>query len=322
MDPTVLHEASVLVWKIGVPFILASGTFGNIMVLLVQRRLKDSSGSNLSVYFTCLAIADLTAIWCDPPFWFLEKFGILVFTDWLCKSRVFLAYFSAYSAPAILVTMTFHRAASILWPLKVNVHCNTTFTRSVMAAIFVFFALLNAHILYGHTASSLYGNQTTECFFSFVSKDYEEFFDNVYGWVDTSFAALAPFGLLLAANCVLIWKVKTSLTDRRQKLAIGQLSSRFQTRESNSSMTVTLISVSFSFFLLRLPLSVYFTYVKRFSEGAKDDEYIAAANELALAVTCFLYFLNNSINFYLYCLTGSKYRLEFARIFYRVKDVN
>lgn len=315
MSSPKLRLASLLIWRIGVPVTMVSGTFGNIMIVLIQRRLTDGSGSGMSVYFLALALSDLVALWCDPIFWFLNSFDIFLYSNWLCKARVFLAYFNAHFSAAILVTMTFQRAASILWPLKANVHCNGKFARSAMSTLFVLFVLLNSHILYGHTVHPSPGNGTAECFFSYVSNDYEMFFDDDYGWVDTFFSSLLPFCLLAAANCVLVWKVSQSLIQAKRRL-ISEHSFHLRSRQKkSSSMTVTLIAVSIAFVVFTLPSAVYVNYAKQFSHGQDSDEDIAAANELMLSLSFVMLFCNKAVNFYVYCLTGSKYRAEFARMF-------
>ncbi|XP_025104464.1 probable G-protein coupled receptor 139 [Pomacea canaliculata] len=315
MNSTVLHDASVLVWKVGVPITITSGTFGNIMVLLVQRRITDSSSSSLSLYFMWLAVSDLLALWSDQICWFLAACDAFIDYEVVCKLRVFLGYFTGQSSPAILVAMTFQRAASIWWPLKVGVYCNEKFARVVMVSIIVFIVLLNSHLLYGHSLQNQSGNETAKCFFSYVSPEYGDFMNLVYGWVDTTFCSILPFFLLFAANSALIWKVRTSLRETKQNLASGH-SSQIQARhKKSSSMTVTLIVISIAFIVLTLPLSMYFVYARTFSQGADDDPTIAAANELALASTSVLFFFNYAINFYIYCLTGNKYRTECAKLF-------
>lgn len=315
IDPLKLHQASMYIWRIGVPLTLLLGTFGNLMILVIQSKLTDVKGSSLSVFFTCLAVSDLTTLWCDPIIWFFQTFNYFVDFDGLYKTRVFVAYTCAHASAAILVVMTLQRAASILWPLQIGVYCTRKFAQAVMVALFTFFILLNSHLLFGHTLQNKTGNGTSETFLSYISEEYEEFFTTVYGWIDMIFCSILPFSLLLIANSVLIRKVSSSLRQTQQKLTAGNCS-QLQTRQKkSSSITVTLIAVSITFIFLTLPLSLYMTYMKLFSQGASSDSSIAAANELTLAVTYFFYLCNKSVNFYIYCLTGKKYRTEFAKLF-------
>lgn len=311
MDSTTLHAASLLVWKIGIPITVLSGTFGNIMILLIEYRLVRSSGSSLSVYFVCLALLDLTSSWFIKIFFFLNAFKIFLNYELLCKAQVFLAYSIGHMTAALVVAMTFHRVAAVLWPLTLN---NDKTAGAVVGAILAFFLLLNCHILYGHTSPTNADNDTSICFLTFVSDEYATFFSDVYGWVDTAFSSLLPFCLLLAANCVLVWKVRASLREARDKLT-NSFSSLHTRRKQSSSMTVTLIAVSITFFVLTLPLAVYCIYARRLSLVSSPQFDSAAVGSLIHAVTSVMYFCNNSINFYVLCLTGNKYRSQFANIF-------
>ena len=80
-------------------------------------------------------------------------------------------------------------------------------------------ALLNAHILYGHSLDPADRDQTAFCFFSFVSEKYGQFFNSVWVWEDIVVGVFAPFACLLVTNTVLVRKVGQSLREARDSLA-------------------------------------------------------------------------------------------------------
>ena len=51
------------------------------------------------------------------------------------------------------------------------------------------------------------------------------------------------------------------------------------------------------------------------SFDAMHDVRFFAASELALRVSLMVWYTNLGINFYLYCLTGARYRAEFLKLF-------
>lgn len=309
-----LYQASVWLWKIGFPVILAAGTFGNVMVIVMHRRLAATQDSSISVYFTALAVSDLLSLWFDPVFWCLQAFGFTVVNDGVCKVRVFLAYLTGHTSAAILVAMTFQRAASILWPHRVNDMCNHGTARVVTCLVYLLLVVLNAHILFGHRMEPTDTQPEAVCFYGYVASDYEIFFRHVWGWIDTLLCAILPFFLLLASNAVLIHKVAQSLRRARSKLSAGS-ADQFGSREKAVvSMTITLISISVAFFVLVLPVSVYLMLEETFSQGAEEDVSVKAANELVMAMGSILWHTSNAINFYVYCLTGVKYREEFMNL--------
>lgn len=125
-------------------------------------------------------------------------------------------------------------------------------------------------------------------------------------------ASLAPFVLLLVSNIVLVRAVLTSARNVRHKLAVGQ-SMQVATRENQaSSLSVTLIALSVTFFFLTGPLRVYLIGYPYFNfDEAKIDKYI---NILIFLVLYILFGANAVVNFFLYCLTGTKFRREVMRL--------
>lgn len=59
---------------------------------------------------------------------------------------------------------------------------------------------------------------------------------------------------------------------------------------------------------------MYFIFRDRLSAGADSDPDVADAHDLAYAVLHLLWKGNNAVTFYLYCLTGSKYRDKFLKL--------
>ena len=80
-------------------------------------------------------------------------------------------------------------------------------------------------------------------------------------------------------------------------------------------MTITLIATSVAFLLLTSPIAVYTVIHGLFSSDALRDVRFFAASELALGVSLMVWYTNLGINFYLYCLTGARYRAEFLKLF-------
>lgn len=317
-----MYQAAILIWQIGIPILFVAGTFGNVMIILIHTRQPRGRDLSMPVFFVALAASDLLSLWYDPLFWWLEAVGVKMDESYivLCKLRVFLAYTTGHTSAWILVAMTFQRAGSILWPQRVNFLCSRRFATTLMCFLFAFLAFANAHILYGHTFTMAINGTDGECFFTFVDQGYESFFNNVWGWVDTSMCSSIPFSLLLLSNTILVKTVGQSVQNARQRLVTGQANQLNSRVKKVSSMTVTLISISVEFLFLTGPVSVYHLFIDTFSRGADEDINVAAANELALSVSCILWSANNAINFYIYCLTGTRYRKEFLRLISFRKD--
>ena len=321
-------RASVQLKRFYLPFVIVAGTFGNVVVVVIHCRLPPNQRSSMSVYFTALAISDTTTLWMGW-FYVLESLGFVLSAEYhvqsnykdvilngLCRIRVWISYAFGQMSAWILVSMTLHRALGTVLSHRRTKSLTKISGKKVVVFVVSLCALLNAHILYGHSLDPANRDQTAFCFFSFVSEKYGQFFNSVWVWEDIVVGVLAPFACLLVTNTVLVRKVGQSLKEARDSLAEGR-SDPFAKRDKKlSSMTITLIATSVAFLLLTSPITVYMIWDGALAGyDALLDVRWRAASELALSVSLMLWFTNLGINFYLYCLTGARYRGEFLKLF-------
>ena len=73
-------------------------------------------------------------------------------------------------------------------------------------------------------------------------------------------------------------------------------------------LVVMLLTVSFGFLILTFP--IYTRYIMFIYIKYKQDPYMYAIYWFAYHLSNKLYFVNNAVNFYLYCLSGSKFCKE------------
>ena len=85
------------------------------------------------------------------------------------------------------------------------------------------------------------------------------------------------------------------------------------------SVTLTIIVVSLTFLILTLPVSVFFvlSYVAKEYSEVKGEEY--AKLYFFYTISYLLANCNSAVNFYLYCLTGRRFRQEFLSIMFCCK---
>ena len=309
-----LFKASILMGEIMLPIILVFGTFGKAMTIIIMRRLR-SAVSSISVYFTALAVSDLLLIHTLTfPYWIAITFGVDYFAKSraVCKLGVFLSYVTGVTSAWILVAMTVQRAASVVWPHRVSVLCTRRKSIFTVMGIVLFTVSIHSHILYG--AELIYDDNGTLVVCCVKRDGYGRFMENVWSWVDLlSFSAL-PFLCLVASNGLLVKKLTFSIHETNLKLSLGQ-SDQAKTRTRKvSSVTVTLIAVSTTFILLNLPFSAYILLHAFDVLPGSDDLEAKTLSNFIYAVVNILWYCNSAVNFYLYCLTGSKFRTECLRV--------
>lgn len=314
MSEQSLDIAISLLMKASCPVLLIFGTFGNIMTIIVFRRLKDYSG--MSTYYIALAMADMGMLYFGwtTRYWLQHQFHF--FTTCLhtitCKVVTAADYTSSALSSWYLVAMTIQRAMSVVWPHRVNVLCTRKASCATTAVITVVIVVSYSHILYGYSmqAPNCQNSSCAICHCQTFSTNYYFFERYFLPWIDLILACLAPFALLLVSNTVLVRAVLTSARNARLRLAGGQ-SMHVTARETKaSSLSMMLIVLSVTFFILTGPLRVYmllYPYVTFIKENTPTD--------LTFSVLYIQCAANNAVNFYLYCLTGAKFRHELANLF-------
>lgn len=311
-----LFRAAVWIYRIIVVVIFVLGVFGNTMTIILQRRIGRGSNSGMSVFISSLAVSDSAVLVFLGTSLYLYSFEIDItnFHEVFCRTVYWSMYVLGMTSSWILVAMTLQRAASILWPLRVNSAWTARRAQTTVLVIVVISTLLNFHIMYGHSLQSLSSGKLL-CFF--VSEEYGEFFDTVWPSIDISLSSFLPFFLLITSNIVLINRVKQSMREARQTLAAGSTDQIKIRQQKTSSMTLTLVCVSVAFLLLTSPLCVLSVIQ---NTGVHASRNMVEASEIAAnyffeAIGNLLALANNAINFYIYILTGSRYRAALASLF-------
>lgn len=127
----------------------------------------------------------------------------------------------------------------------------------------------------------------------------------IYSWLTIFLNSVVPFASLLCLNVLIIASVRRSI------------SSQGKTQDERSTprdkqLSVLLLMVSFTFLALTLPIymrNIAYQYIDQtVSEKALSRYYIY------FHVTTKLFFTNNAVNFFLYCMGGSKFRRDLKRL--------
>jgi hypothetical protein len=142
---------------------------------------------------------------------------------------------------------------------------------------------------------------------------YQTLITDIWPWVDSVVYSFLPFIIILALNVLIVLQVVKARRDRRSLQTPGsRLPSQrhFVTNpaDSGGKITVMLMSISVTFLLTTLPVSIANIFVKYLS---LDSDLSTMLNyQLARTITLLLMFTNHCINFFLYCATGQKFRKQ------------
>ncbi|KAL8576078.1 hypothetical protein ACOMHN_001428 [Nucella lapillus] len=146
-------DINAMLWRVVSPLLLALGSFGNVMTVIVMRGMRASrSTACLALYFTALAVSDQCELVTSVMFFWVGKGfswppGYFRF-DLLCSVPTFVYHVCGITSAWILVAMTYQRVTSVMTPHRVGVLCTVRRGRVVVAVIVLVGIALNIHFLF------------------------------------------------------------------------------------------------------------------------------------------------------------------------------
>ena len=147
----------------------------------------------------------------------------------------------------------------------------------------------------------------------------------LYSWLSFVLNAIIPFTMLIHMNYVIVKSVRKS----QKMFAPNEISTnegidqRIDTRQKNlktaeNQLTVMLLLVTTLFLILLCPTYFRFIYLML---TTRDTPFEYAKSMFLFQITSKLYITNSGINFYLYCISGQKFRNDLKEIL-RCYDLN
>lgn len=315
------YKVSIFIWKIVPPILILLGTVGNSLSILVLTR-KSIRTSTTALYLTVLAVSDLLVLYSGLlRQWIIYtfEFDVRHVSEFGCKLNIWLVYSSLDFSAWILIVVTLERVISAWFPHNARTVCTKKSAMAFMISIGVFILVLNSHLMYGMS----YEYKTDEFGFEVVARkcveidrDYFNFFNKVWPWIDLCAFCAIPFTVIVVGNCLILFKVIKSQRKTNSRVVptiAGGSRQMTGNAGKHSSMTAMLFTLNIVFLLSTSPISIYNVGYSYWAEGASAELY--ARLDLWWAVVNMFMYTNNSLNFLLYCLSGTKFRREVVRIF-------
>lgn len=282
------------------PFIFIFGILGNILSAIIMSHSMSKSVTQF--YFQVLAVADSMALVGSLP----RKWVHCVFDEDIrmlsvpaCKSSVLLTYWTTQFSSWLLVLISFERCLGIIFP-----HINKLFCTRGKAKVSIFMLAVVTTAMNGHIPFLMTHITTPNGMYTYCECDlgYSYFCHTVWRWLDLTYYSFLPFVLILSLNTVILNHVIRAAVHRRRNLHC------IRENQRTSSTVAILLTLSFSFLILTSPISIY-VLVEPYYLHITEPLFWAKMN-LISSICILMSALNNSINFILYCLSGSKFRRE------------
>ena len=289
------------------PILVVLGTFGNIFSFIILKR-KPMLKFSTYFYLMVLAVADTLVLYIGLlRMWIGELIGsdIRDKADWICKLTNVLGYTVSDFSVWLIIAVTVERYIVVCHPLKANSFCNIPRARRVTILLSVCLFCINVHFFWTveleyHQAD---GVTIPRCA---GGPAHATLVEDVWPWVDAALYSFLPSMVIILLNCLIIRQVILAHRSR-SSMQEGAYENRRPSHEGSTRLTIMLLTISFTFLLTTLPMNVI-NIVIAFNSSAISDLSTVAKFKLAMSVTQMLMYMNHSMNFFLYCATGQKFR--------------
>ncbi|XP_064615645.1 FMRFamide receptor-like [Liolophura sinensis] len=327
------------IWKYCSFVLIGVGTVGNVLAIFVLLR-KNMRSSTTMFYLTVLAFADIVVLYTGLlRYWvkYVFEHDLRAVTTASCRVHLFLVYFSLDAAVWTMVVVTIDRAIFVCWPFRAKTFCTLRNARFVLAALIVVLGLVNVHFLW-MIDIIVTDTGVVDCEVQATLTGRQYWYAKVFHpWLDFCMFSFLPFSLMLVCNCLIIRQMALSRrrlaahAKRQEEKATNveiptASNSRRISRKSRrlprycSSVTVTLLTVNMVFLLSTSPIVVFLLgHDKWYDHGSAHARAVLG---LIWAIVNMLQYLNNAIHFFLYCLTGPKFRRELVLLLRRKNKVD
>ena len=228
-----------------------------------------------------------------------------------CSITSFGVAFGSLPSTLFITNMTFERLYSIVRPHKAASFNTVKRAKITIACILVFSLLFN----FPHFFISSNTGRVCITYGTAIRSKYGQ----IYYWSGFILSYSLPFISLLIMNTVIIHTLRTrSINTIRRSGGQGQPEGEGHSqghimKNSERQITIMLLLVTFVFLTLVTPVCIMVLYAKY--TDVRKSAYSFAGYYLFYNVALKAYYTNHGINFFLYVISGQKFRADLTNLF-------
>ena len=292
------------------PFLVPIGWFGNTLSFLVMIKPNNRKVSTC-IYMAAISINDNIMMCLAFHHWLLSAIRMQNWNPLECHIIAFLTAVTLINATFQVLAMTVDKYIAVKWPHKATVY--NTPKRALITSIIIYFCVVSYNIP-NLFISTLIGN---EC----IGYAKGGVITKVYSLFAFSTSGVLALILLVYLNCVIVQKVRQSRKMfRNNKTSVEgkspDINTSNQRRQKSmegveNQLTIMLLLVTTLFVILMIPVQLRVLYLLF---ATIDTPFQYAYVKLLFQVTRKLYNTNSGLNFFLYCLSGRKFRNDLKEL--------
>jgi len=313
-DVTKPFNLQLFIWIYVLPAVVLIGIVGNIVsiILLLRKAFRQTT---TGVYLPLTAVADIMFL-LTGALEILEVthvFDVREYNVWTCRMYKVLHYTAGDVSIWLLVAFTFDRFIAVCFPLRKQRVCR--WRRAVVASTVIVLLSLAKNFHEFWTRGPEY---TTSGQFRRIcgsQRQYRIFLNYVRPWIVLLLVMAIPFVLILVFNCLIVRGLLRAQRVRDRAISIPSCSTASEATGKKAAASSNLrqtsfmcLGISFAFLVCVAP-SIVLLIGKPYWKHHTNEPY-----KHAKAVSNFLVFVNHCVNFFLYCVTGQRFRDELRAI--------
>lgn len=285
--------------------IVVLGITGNLICIVALAKVPHASSTIL--YLTNLAVADLTVCvvgqLCRVLPRALTGYDTASLHPWVCKSWFFINHSASSASLWTLVAVTVERTIVVYLPLHAKSICTRKYARYTIVILDLINSAQYLHYFWSYDAVYSKDQNSTllvsSCSITTKHTGLSYYMRHIRIWQDFIVRFLVPFIFLALCNSMIIGK----LIKRKGNPYLENNGDM----DNMSSITVVLLFTSLAHLLFVSPLQILYLLD---GKGPFAEE-VDVANQhqyLYWAIAIDVYYLNHSINFVLYLVSGGAFR--------------
>ena len=238
--------------------------------------------------------------------WLLKNANIQTLTNSICKILGPFILIFVFNGSYQVVLMTFDKCFAIMAPHKAISFCTPKRAKVLLLTAFLFMFAFNSPNFYLHR------KVLADCAGNTIKTPLILF----YVYLAFAINSLVPFFSLVTMNFIIIRAVRRSRKMRAQtagNLNDSSVMTANKMKQVENQLTIMSVIIAVTFIILFLPSNVRFVVYQFVKVDATPTTY--AGFYFFIHLSFRLYATNYGIHFFLYLLSGSKFRDDLKKLF-------
>ena len=289
------------------PVLIPVGLVGNILSFLVMIKPNNKKMSTC-IYMAAISINDNIMMLMCLHYYLLSAVQIHNWYSFECKLHAFVALFALQNCTFLVVAMTIDKYIAIKWPHRAAIYSTPRRAKMIAGSVYICAGIYNIpHFFLSNVLSD-------QC----VAYSISSILSRVYSWFSFVLNAIIPCTMLIHMNYIIVKAVRNShafikATDEPTEKGRdqGMDTRKNKMKSTEKQLVIMLLLVTILFLILLCPTYFRFIYLVF---AKRDTPFKYAQSLLFSEITAKLYNSNSGINFFLYCISGQKFRNDMKEI--------